>query len=261
MITFGICRDFENCLNDYPAKADYVEIAARDLYGMDPAFYATVKNAVEDGRIKTYSCNGLFPGEGMRLTGDDVDWQVIRNYCDEVFYKLAELKINMLVFGSGQAKNVPDGFDRAKAWDQLYRLGDSMSDLAKQYGQTIVVEPLRYEEVNIVNTVEEGAEYCRKVHRDEFKLLVDFYHFAMNKEPVESLKKHRDLLVHAHIATADDRSRPVTEEQWHFFAECLEQLKAIDYRGGLSFEGGLHSAEDMNEMVVRMRKIWNGTER
>ncbi|MBQ9773306.1 MAG: sugar phosphate isomerase/epimerase [Clostridia bacterium] len=250
---FGICRGLDQSLEDYPHLADYVEISAMSLVDIDPKIYADFKKAVEEGSISTYSCNGLFPAD-IRLTGD-VDWSVIKNYCDETFYKLAELNIKMLVFGSGKAKHVPDGFDRAKAWDQLYELGARLSDTAKQYGQTVVVEPLRYAEVNIVNTVAEGGDYCRTVNRDNFKLLVDFYHFVNNKEDPETLMQNRDLLAHTHIATVEERTRPTTEAHWSFFEDCLKQLKAIAYKGNLSFEGGFHAGEDMSAMVARMKEI------
>lgn len=252
---FGICRNFQQCLDDYPEKADYVEVAAWDLHDIDPDVYARFKDAVRAGKINTYSCNGLFPSD-MRLTGD-VDWSAVKCYCDETFYKLAELNIKMLVFGSGKAKHVPDGFDRARAWEQLYELGALLSDTAKPYGQTVVVEPLRYSEVNIVNTVSEGAAYCRKVNRNNFKLLVDFYHFANNEEDPATLFENRDLLAHTHIATVEERTRPTTEAHWAFFEKSLATLKSIGYTGCLSFEGGFHAGIDMSNMVTRMREIWD----
>ena len=251
---FGICRNMQQSLEDYPEKADYVEIGAMDILGNLKEVYPDFKRAVENGSVITYSCNGLFPSD-IRLTGD-VNWQVVKDYCDETFYKLAALKVKMVVFGSGKAKHVPDGFDRAKAWDQLYELGAFLSDTAKQYGQTVVVEPLSYREVNIINTVAEGGDYCRVVNRDNFKLLVDFYHFANNKEDPVTLMQNKDLLAHMHIATAEERTRPTTDADWAFFEQCLRQIKAIDYTGDLSFEGGFHAASDMNDMVVRMKALY-----
>ncbi len=249
----GICRNMKECLEGYPHKADYVEISAMDILGAQKEIYPEFKKAVDKGEIITYSCNGLFPGD-VRLTGD-VNWDTVKAYCDETFYKLAEVKIHMLVFGSGKAKHVPDGFDRQKAWDQLYELGALLSDTAKQYGQTVVVEPLSYSEVNIVNTVDEGAEYCKVVNRDNFKLLVDFYHFDNNAEDWASLERNHDLLAHAHIATQKERTKPKTEEEWKFFEKSINALRAIGYTGNLSFEGGFHEAKFMSEMAERMQAI------
>ena len=252
---FGICCSPESAMNDYPKKADYVELSAMAVRDLAPEQYNALKAEVEKGSIITYSSNGLVPAD-VRLTGPDVNWTVVRNYCDEVFYKLAELKIKMLVFGSSKAKHVPDGFSREKAWDQLYEVGNLFADTAAKYGQMVVVEPLSYTEVNIVNTVQEGAEYSRTLNRDNFKLLVDFYHFDHNEEDWASLERNKDLLIHAHIATAKTRTRPQSKEDWAFFTKCLGVLKKIGYTGDLSFEGGGHAGELMSEMVVRMKEIY-----
>ncbi len=251
---FGACINFEKAQEAYPKHTDFVEIAAWDLVDLEKERLDHLKKAVEDGWFTTYSSNGLFP-QDLRLTGD-VNWDAVRAYCDQIFYRLAELKVSVLVFGSGKAKRVPDGFSREKAWDQLYELGNLMSDIAKPLGQTVVVEPLRFEEVNIVNTFAEGAEYCRTVNRDNFKLLVDFYHFSANGEDFSTIEQNKDLLYHTHIATANTRTRPTTEEDWAFFEDCIKKLKSIGYDRAMSFEGGPHECEQFNEMLLRMKKIY-----
>ena len=215
--------------------------------------FGEVKKAINDGIVQTYSANGLFP-QDLRLTGD-VKWDLVREYCESIFYKLAELDVKTVVFGSGKAKHVPDGFSREKAWDQLYELGRLLSDVAKPYGQTVVVEPLSYNEVNIVNTADEGAEYCRVVNRDNFKLLVDFYHFDNNGEDWASLERNKDLLYHTHIASAKKRTLPDGEEDWAFFAKCFDAFQAIDYKGALSFEGGAHETSEFEAMLTRMKTL------
>ena len=251
---FGACVNYEKALNAYPEHADFVEIAAWDFVDIEKEKMDRMKKAVEEGTFTTYSANGLFPSD-LRLTGD-VDRNALRAYCDKILYRLAELKVSMVVFGSGKAKHVPDGFPREKAWEQLYELGNLLSDIAKPLGQTVVVEPLSYKEVNIVNTFEEGAEYCRVVNRDNFKLLVDFYHFSSNGEDFATIEQNKDLLYHTHIATKGTRTRPTTEEEWVFFEDCIKRLKGIGYTRGLSFEGGAHERDEFNEMLLRMKKIY-----
>ncbi|MBE6589750.1 MAG: sugar phosphate isomerase/epimerase [Ruminococcaceae bacterium] len=251
---FGACINYEKALNSYPVETQFVEIAAWDFVNIEKEKLDRLKKAVEDGSFTTYSSNGLFPRD-LRLTGD-VDWNAVREYCNKTFYRMAELKVSVLVFGSGKAKHVPDGFPREKAWEQLYELADLMADIAKPLGQTVVVEPLRYEEVNIVNTFSEGAEYCRRVNRDNFKLLVDFYHFDANGEDFSTIVENKDLLYHTHIATPVNRTRPTTAAEWEFFEDCIKKLKSIGYDKALSFEGGAHETEQFNEMLSRMKKIY-----
>ena len=182
-------------------------------------------------------------------------FDAIENYCNELFDRLAELGVKMLVFGSGKSREVPDGFPMDPAWEQLYEVGHIFATKAKTYGQTIAVEPLAYGEVNIINTVEDGVAYAKTVNQENFKVLVDFYHFDSNGEPFSSLEKNRDWIVHTHFATSKNRTMPKSEEEWAFFTQCLTHLKRMDYTGSLSFEGGAFANDEFNAMIDRMKQI------
>ncbi|MBQ9132147.1 MAG: sugar phosphate isomerase/epimerase, partial [Clostridia bacterium] len=198
---FGVCYDIEKALRDCPVNTDYLEVWGRDIWAMERADFDRICRAALDRGIRSDSCCRLID-PSLRLTGEDVDFAAIGAYCDRLFERLAALGVTVLVFGSGKAKHVPEGFPREKAWDQLFTVGDLLAQKAKPFGQTVVVEPLSYKEVNIVNTVEEAAYYVKQVNRDNFRVLVDFYHFDSNGEDWESLARHKDVLAHAHFATS-----------------------------------------------------------
>lgn len=248
---FGLCLSGNKALMGIECGADYTEISGMKLYEMSGEEFAHYKQYVDSGKIITYSCNGLVAAE-VRLTGE-VDMVKVRDYCERLFYLLAELGVTMLVFGSGAAKQVPDGFPMEKAWEQLFEVGALFSDTALKYGQTIAVEALRHSEVNIVNTIDEAAYYADTVNRDNFKILADFYHMEQNGEPLEVLEKYRDKLVHVHIANPD---REMTGEADHEYVKArINILKKIGYTGGVSFEGKL--SEDFSgvrEMLDFYRK-------
>ena len=250
----GMCVREKNALLDAPRSAEYLEAAATAIYHYDSETLERVKRAVREKTISLYSANVLID-PSLRLTGPEVHLEVIREYCKRLFATLSDLGIGMLVFGSGKAKHVPEGFPMKDAWEQLFELGDMLASEAKEYGQIIAVEPLSYTDVNIVNTVEEAAYYAKTVNRENFKILVDFYHFHNNREDPASLAKHRDLLVHAHFASALTRTPPRSEEDWAFFTECVTLLKGIGYQGHLSFEGRVKEEDDMEAVLTRMKRI------
>lgn len=249
---FGICQDPIRAIDNFPNPADYIEISASSVYNYSDEAFLKVKKAVDDGMIKTYSANGLVIPD-LRLTGGDVNFEAIRNYCDKTFYKLAELGVSMLVFGSGKAKHVPDGFSMEKAWDQLFEVGRIFSEKAKPFGQIIAVEPLSYNEVNIVNTVEDGAFYVSNVNCGNFRLLVDFYHFFNNKEDVSSIVKNAHLLEHVHFASKV-RAMPKNEEEWMHFRSCIKLLSDIGYKAGVSFEGAAVEGMTMGGFAEKMKE-------
>lgn len=215
---------------------DYSELNASAISAMDNDEYAELLRSVRNGEIVTYSCNGLVP-YNVRITGD-INKALVREYVDKTFYRLRELGVSMLVFGSGGAKNVPDGFSMEKAWDQILDFGHFAAECADKNGQTVAVEPLCYKEANIVNTIEDGARYVNAVNRRSFKLLADFYHVDQNKEDHSVLSKYKDILVHVHIAGLK-RGIPETEEDKAYVKSCIRELKDIGYNGNVSYEGAM----------------------
>lgn len=251
---FGTCYKMPRVLSEELPKADYLELSASEISNLEKEDYTRLLSLVREGCFTPYSANVLLRSD-LRLTGPEVDLSLIKSYIEPLFYQLAELGISMLVFGSGKAKNVPEGFPMDKAWEQLYALGDLLADTAAPYGQIIAVEPLSYSEVNIVNTLDEGADYCRKIDKSNFKLLVDFFHFDNNEEPWDSIAKNADLLVHTHFAAPKRRTMPDCEADWEFIRRCLSTLKAIGYEGGISYEGrGAPPASVYTDILMRMKE-------
>lgn len=241
-------------ISEYFSEAEIVEVPAREINKLDARAFGDLKTAVDEGRLKTFSCNCLTPNE-MRLTGPEVDMSALREYIKVLFDKLAQLKISMIVFGAGKSKAVPEGFSREKAWDQLFELGECFAREAAQYGQIIAVEPLSYTETNIINTVAEAAQYSKVVNRDNFKCLVDFYHFHNNGEKLSELSAFAKELVHAHIAAPVTRTVPQNEENWAFFRSCIQTLDDMGYEGGLCFEGKMPGNEEVESMLRTMKAM------
>lgn len=251
---FGVCLPPQRTIENPPSHADYIEVSASQIHALDSHEWEKFYRNVKEKQIRAYSCNNFTPAE-LPLTGPDVNFDAVRQYCDELFDRLAALDVKMLVFGSGKSRQVPDGFPIEQAWEQLFEVGHIFATKAKTYGQTIAVEPLAYGKVNIINTVEDGVAYAKTINQDNFKVLVDFYHFDSNGEPFSSLKKNRDWIVHTHFATSKTRTMPKSEEEWAFFTRCLTELYQIGYTGHMSFEGGIFENDEFNAMFDRMKQI------
>ncbi len=252
---FGICMSEQSCGRIIATGADYIELSAFSVYNMEESYFNEVCDTLKSEGIKTYSCNGLVPGS-VRLTGPDADMKLISDYAEKTFERLNKLGISMLVFGSSSAKNVPEGFSKDAAWDQLFAVGELFSDCAKKYSQTIAIEPLRYGEANIINTIEDGIFYMKKVNRDNFKVLCDFYHVHQNNEDISVLEKYKDDIVHIHMASSTRGTPDMTDRA--FVEDRLLMLKKIGYKGNVSYECAL-SADDeaVKQMIDWHRSIVN----
>lgn len=234
--------------------ADFSELNAQAIYGMSEEELSSVKERVKNGKLLPYAANCLVPGS-LRLTGPDVDYGKIREYTEKCFERLAELGINMIVFGSSAAKAVPEGFSMEKAWEQLFEAGRIFSDVAKKHGQTVAVEGLNRHEVNIVNTLSDVYYYVKGVDRENFRMLADFYHIYKNGESISDVKKYKALLAHCHIAGFLKRAVPVKEEAG-FIKDCISALKDMGYDGTVSFEGvfDINDEKGLTNMFADFKK-------
>ena len=117
----------------------------------------------------------------------------------------------------------------------------------------IAVEGLSYNECNVLNTLDDCARYVKAVNRDNFKLLVDFFHFDSNGEDFDSIKRNKDILVHAHFCAAKTRTVPASAEDWTFFEKCMQSLIDIGYTGNVSFEGIKPGNPELDLMLAEMK--------
>jgi len=213
---------------------DFIEPpGARMLCGLeDDAAYEPNRDALAASPLPVRAFNVLFPAQ-LRLTGDQVDWDVVALYLHRVVNRAADLGAKVLVFGSGGARHVPEGFARTQAWDQLVRVLTLAANEGEQRGVVFAIEGLRRPESNIINSVGEALRLARDVGRPGVRVLADIYHMVEEHEPFEVLREVGDWLVHVHLS-GEERRYP---GYGHYpLSELFDELLAIDYQGAVSIE-------------------------
>ena len=142
----------------------------------------------------------------------------------------------MVVFGSGGARRVPEGFAKEDAFKQLVDFGRRAAREAKAHGITIAIEPLRKQESNIINTASEGLELVNAVGDPNFQLMIDFYHLASEQEDPAIVLRAKDHIRHLHVANPQGRVFPQKWEEFDY-APFFANLRAIGYDKRISVEG------------------------
>lgn len=216
------------------SRYDYMELPLTQIMDFDAASFGVFKDRVFSSGLHCEACNNFFPGT-LRLTGFDVDRAKIEKYLVDVIDRAEQLGAKTIVFGSGKAKNVPEGFSRDKAWKQLVDLLRDIDEAVKMKGITIAIEPLNRHECNIINTVAEGLELVGDVGRKNVKVLVDYYHLAVEKENPDILLRTAGHLQHVHFARPEGRVFPHSQddEDYTLFFRLLRQT---GYNGRISIE-------------------------
>lgn len=212
MVRFGVCAPVEAVATLPGVTFDYLEAPVQGFLQPerpDEEFARTLRQARELP-IPVEAANSLLPGDLALIAapGRAVDVARLERYMRTALARAEQAGIRVIVFGSGVARQRPDGVAPQAALDALAGHLERWGAWAGEHGVTIVIEPLRYEETNIVNTVAEGADLARRVHHPNVALLADTYHMACNGEAPESLTADVPLLAHVHTAERQERAAP-----------------------------------------------------
>jgi sugar phosphate isomerase/epimerase len=253
----GICAKVERASELQMAGADFVEENIQTfLQGLsDDADWHGMER-INGSALPVLAANSLVPGD-LKIVGELVEVDRLRPYIRNVVARARRAGINMLVFGSGAARNVPEGFDRHAAGEQIVAFCRMAAGFCAQAGITLVAEPLNRSECNIINTVGEAMEYVKAVNQPNFQCLVDSYHFWVENEALESLTAAMPWIRHVHVADKDGRVAP-GESGKADYRPFFRVLKRGNYSGAISVEAlGFDDFKMVGKRVVAfIRRQW-----
>jgi sugar phosphate isomerase/epimerase len=169
------------------------------------------------------------------VTGPDTDEAKQMEYVNGALDRMKRLGVEYIVFGSSGARNYPKDFPKEEAYAQLVDFCKRVAPEAQRRGITILIEPLRTEESNIVNTVRDGFDLVKAVDHPNFQLMADFYHIAYNHEDPEIVVEARDYIHHLHMANPVGRVFPLSWTEYDY-APFFEALRRSGYHGRISIE-------------------------
>ena len=241
MIKLGICTEVKNIGIVQKCGYDYLETSLAGLAAMSETDFNNAVKLADSARIRVEACNGMLPAS-VRVTGPDVSAQKIHDYLDLAFSRARRLGVEVVVFGSAGARNVPDGFDTGLAWRQICNFLRIAQGHAQDYGITIAIEPLRRGESNIINLVSEAVALSAILQLPNVKALGDTYHMAMCSEPLGALTMAGPLLAHVHTANALGRVLPKAGDG-EDYSGIFRALKAAGYEGRVSCEASCQDFE------------------
>jgi sugar phosphate isomerase/epimerase len=174
-----------------------------------------------------------------------------------VLERAATTETRRLVFGSGGARNIPDGFDRDQAKQQIIDFAKMFVPIAAKNKVTVVAEPLNRGECNVINSVAEAMEYVRAVNHPNFKCLVDSYHLWLENEPVANVAENISSIKHVHLADKDERVAPGLSGKSDY-RPLFKVLKQGKYEGLVSVEAlNFDIAKSGKQVLEFVKKQWN----
>ena len=253
----GICTKVERAAELRDTGADFVEENVQTLLQglIDDAQWGGMKR-VGGSALPVLAANSLVPGD-LKIVGDSVNFDQLQKYIGNVVSRAKRVGMKILVFGSGVARNVPDGFDRKRAQAQIVSFCKMAAGSCASAGITLVAEPLNRGECNIINSVTEAMEYVKAVDHPSFQCLVDSYHFWVENEPLENLAAAMPWIRHVHLADKEGRVAP-GESGTADYRPFFRLLKRANYQGAICVEAlGFDDFQTVGTRVVSfIRRQW-----
>lgn len=230
---FGCCVDVSQLPLVLESGFDFAELRVGTVLPDVPEHdWAPVRDEILGHHVPIFGFNVLLPGH-LRVVGPDVKRKVLADYVDIAFARMSQLGGKYLSFGSGGARSIPDGFDRAVARAQLRDFVSLLGKKGLQYGITVNVEFLNSKETNVILSLLEAKEYVLEANVSSVKLLADFYHMMEEVEPLSDLREVSEHIGYVHVA---DTGRRHPGSGQFPYSEFVRILREIRYDGPVSVE-------------------------
>jgi hydroxypyruvate isomerase len=209
-------------------EAKKIGIKAIDLVG--PGDWATLKKHGLDSSM----CNGA--EINLEDGWNDLKFhpQLIKNY-SEMIPKVADAGYKQLICFSGSRR----GKDDETGWNNCATGLKQVLPLAEKHNVVLVMELLNskvdHKDYQCDNTAW-GAELCKRLGSENFKLLYDIYHMQIDEgNVISNIKKYHQYISHYHTAGVPGRNE-LDENQELYYPAIIRAIIATGFKGYLAQE-------------------------
>ncbi|MEP6671022.1 MAG: sugar phosphate isomerase/epimerase family protein [Chthoniobacter sp.] len=179
------------------------------------------------------AANRLLPAD-LKPVGPVVDEARLQRWGESVFRRAEEVGVKTIVWGSGGARRVPEGFSKEQAREQFLRAVASYAPLAERHGVLIVIEPVCRVDSNFIMSLADGADIVNSVGHPSVRLLADNFHMDIEGEAPSEIERFADILEHVHVSEIKGRAIPGTTD--YDLRPYLRALKKAGYDKTLVIE-------------------------
>ena len=232
---FGVCTGIENAEQlKYAAEAgfDYVECRFGFLATATDEEFEAAKAALKEANIKCEAANCFIPGE-YPISDSSCDRAGLAAYVEKGMSRGAEIGLKTVVLGSGGARRIREGVSYREGFLNISSiLAEVISPIAEEYDITVVIEPLRLKECNIINTVKEGVMLAASSGQHNIQGLADIYHMFESGDTYDDIRDLKGSLKHAHISYP-----PQDGSHERYYPKDMDEFDYAGFVDALNFAG------------------------
>ena len=254
-VRIGYCGPLKDIDAVKAAGFDYMEVRTSEVAALSDADYEKLVRRLKELALPVPAAYWFLAAD-IKVTGPNIDKDRQREYLRRALDRTSRLGVRLIVFGSSGARQVPEGFGKKEAFEQLVDFGKRAGTEARSRNITIAIEPQRREESNIINNVSEALAWVEAVNDPNIQLMIDFYHFSVEKEDPAIILKVRGHLRHLHMANPDKRVMPLNWDEYNY-APFFAALRGIGYDRLIGLEASSNDlkAEGPRSMALLRRAM------
>ena len=228
---FGYSALPEYCMAAKETGYDYVELPGKIIAAMSDREFTAFADKLS---IPALRMNAFCPPEVV-IAGPGYDIELVRQYAKGLAPRAAALGVEMAGIGSPMSRNLPKGFDRALARNQIKEFLIETACIFDHYGIYVCLEALASCYCNTVNTLKEAVEIVRILDCHNIKIVLDFYNMEhMGEDDISDVP-----FIHVHIS--DDDGSPslrsyLKPEKREIHQNRLRKLTESGYDGCVTLE-------------------------
>jgi sugar phosphate isomerase/epimerase len=251
-VEIGVCGSVDDFAQAEQFGFDYFEPAVAAVAALSDQAFTGFEKRVSKSRLRCECFNSFI--RSLMVVGPAVDRDTLTAYMSSALDRCKALGGTIVVWGSAGSRNVPEGFSRGQAWQQIVSFLRLAGLIAQKRNIVVAIEPLRKQESNIINTGAEALRLVREVDHPNVKMIIDYYHLQQEHEDPQILVKAHDAIVHLHFANPAGRVWPKDPAEDPGYAPFFELVKKTGFRGGLSIEGKGKFEDDAAASLAFFRK-------
>ncbi len=263
---YGFCKEFSTTLKtevDYDlikmikdAGFDYVEMRAMLVSSLSDEEFEKLAAYLKELELACDCCCALFP-KTIRVTGKYRNLDEIKAYLEKTFARCARLGAKKVVFGSAPARTLDENTTLEEGYAHIGEVvKEAIIPMCEKYDITVVMEPLRANACNFINTLSDGYRVVKEANHPRIALLADTLHMMSNNDNADDIVKYADSLKHIHIA---ELQRIMPEESYSdYITAVMKNLNSIGYKGTVSFESkNGDGLESMKKALALLKSTLN----
>ena len=217
----GVCGGFDRIAITAACGYDYIETNFKDLAKSSEEDFQKFLTALKDNNLACEAANCFLPGE-LKVTGENIDYEALKEYLSVGYKRAAEAGIKVVVFGSGGARHIPEGYSYKAAINDIIKfMKEYAAPMAAEYGIDLVFEPLRKKETNIINTIKEGAMLASAINLPNVGTLGDLFHMYVEGDTYDDVRELKGIFRHAHMSYPESIDKRV----------YMKESDDFDYKG------------------------------